>query len=152
MNLHLAYISPRRERLKSGHAQALAEEYAGRAHRYAPTVLQAYRSEGELLAAAERRAGRGRPFLILLDSRGQTLASAQFAEMLRTQRDSGTRELTLAIGPADGWSPAARTQAGLLLSIGAFTLPHELALVLLAEQSYRALTILAGHPYHCGHE
>ncbi len=57
----------------------------------------------------------------------------------------------LAIGPADGWSTAARARAGLLLSFGAITLPHELARVVLAEQIYRALTILAGHPYHSGH-
>jgi 23S rRNA (pseudouridine1915-N3)-methyltransferase len=57
----------------------------------------------------------------------------------------------LAIGPADGWSDAARARAGLLLSFGSITLPHQLARVVLAEQIYRALTILAGHPYHSGH-
>ena len=57
----------------------------------------------------------------------------------------------LAIGPPDGWSTAAHSSAKLLLSLGAMTLPHELALVILAEQTYRALTILAGFPYHSGH-
>ncbi len=66
-------------------------------------------------------------------------------------RDNGTQTLVLAIGPADGWSDGARARASLLLSFGAITLPHELARAVLAEQIYRALTILAGHPYHCGH-
>jgi 23S rRNA (pseudouridine1915-N3)-methyltransferase len=57
----------------------------------------------------------------------------------------------LAIGPADGWSVAARQRADLLVSFGRLTLPHQLARVVLAEQVYRALTILAGHPYHTGH-
>jgi len=56
-----------------------------------------------------------------------------------------------AVGPADGWSAEARNRAQLLLSLGAMTLPHELARVVLAEQVYRACTILAGHPYHSGH-
>jgi len=55
------------------------------------------------------------------------------------------------VGPADGWSAEARNRAQLLLSLGAMTLPHELARVVLAEQVYRACTILAGHPYHSGH-
>ena len=59
--------------------------------------------------------------------------------------------IVLAIGPADGWSAPARARASLLLSFGPITLPHELARVVLAEQLYRALTILAGHPYHSGH-
>jgi 23S rRNA (pseudouridine1915-N3)-methyltransferase len=59
--------------------------------------------------------------------------------------------LVLAIGPADGWSAATRKRANLLLSLGRMTLPHQLARIVLAEQVYRALTILAGHPYHSGH-
>jgi 23S rRNA (pseudouridine1915-N3)-methyltransferase len=56
--------------------------------------------------------------------------------------------MIFAVGPADGWSEAARAQAGLLLSLGAMTLAHALARLVMAEQIYRALTILAGHPYH----
>jgi 23S rRNA (pseudouridine1915-N3)-methyltransferase len=59
--------------------------------------------------------------------------------------------MVFAIGPADGWSVNARDQANLLLSFGRITLPHQLARVVLAEQVYRAFTILAGHPYHSGH-
>ena len=77
--------------------------------------------------------------------------SDEFAERLGYLRDNGTQHLVLAIGPADGWSAAARQRANLLLSLGRMTLPHQLARVVLAEQVYRALTILAGHPYHSGH-
>ena len=57
----------------------------------------------------------------------------------------------LAIGPANGWAAAARDAADMRLSLGAMTLPHELAALVLAEQVYRASTILQGHPYHLGH-
>ncbi len=152
MRLYLAYVSPRRDRLKSPAAHELVQDYIARAGRLAPTALQPFRSEQELLQSAARRTGRSQPYLILLDSRGRSLSSEQFAVSLRDLRDTGTQELILAIGPADGWSTAARSMAGQLLSFGPMTLPHELALVVLAEQTYRALSILAGHPYHGGHE
>jgi 23S rRNA (pseudouridine1915-N3)-methyltransferase len=88
---------------------------------------------------------------VMLDSRGKQLSSEDLAEFIRDHRDRGTQELIFAIGPADGWSETARKHAGLLLSLGKMTLPHELARVVLAEQLYRAFTILAGHPYHSGH-
>jgi 23S rRNA (pseudouridine1915-N3)-methyltransferase len=59
--------------------------------------------------------------------------------------------LVFAIGPASGWTEAARTQAHLLLSLGEMTLAHALARLVMAEQIYRAYTILTGHPYHAGH-
>ena len=92
-----------------------------------------------------------RAYAILLDSRGQQLSSEDFATRLGRLRDDGNQRIVLAIGPADGWSTEARTRANLLFSLGLITLPHELARVVLAEQFYRALTILAGHPYHSGH-
>ena len=89
--------------------------------------------------------------LILLDSRGKQMTSEEFAAQVGRLRDGGTQTLVLAIGPADGWSDVARARAGMTLSLGAITMPHELARAVLAEQIYRALTILAGHPYHSGH-
>ena len=59
--------------------------------------------------------------------------------------------MILAIGPADGWSPKAIQDSDLRLSFGPMTLPHALARLVLAEQVYRAATILGGHPYHLGH-
>jgi 23S rRNA (pseudouridine1915-N3)-methyltransferase len=88
---------------------------------------------------------------VLLDSRGKAFSSEEFAGWIGRQRDGGSQNLIFAIGPADGWSRTARAQAGLLLSFGPKTLPHELARVVLIEQVYRAFTILANHPYHGGH-
>ena len=151
MHLQIAYISPRRE-FKAGGARTLADEYLRRCQRFAPVAFEAHRSEAALVEMLARRAGRGAPHLILLDSRGRSMTSPEIASYLGQQRDAGTQETVLAIGPPDGWSAAARAGARLQLSLGAITLPHELALVVLVEQVYRALTILAGHPYHAGHE
>ncbi len=89
--------------------------------------------------------------LVLLEGRGQSLSTEQFAQWLAREREQGARHILFAVGPADGWSEAARQRAGLLLSLGPMTLPHELAAVVLAEQIYRAFTIIEGHPYHLGH-
>ncbi len=151
MDLQIAYISPR-QGLKSSGAQMLVEEYLRRSQRFAKVLLTSYRSEPALLEAAARQRGRSSPVLVLLDNRGRSLSSPQIAEYLGTQRDAGVQEILLAIGPPDGWSAIAREQARIMLSLGAITLPHELALAVLSEQVYRALTILAGHPYHGGHE
>ena len=152
MRILIAYVTQRGERLKSAPAQLLVQDFVARASRLAQVALQPFRSEQELLASAGRKSGRVPPYLVLLDSRGRSFSSPQFSETLRQLRDNGTQECLLAVGPADGWSSTARAQADLLLSLGAMTLPHELALAVLAEQTYRALTILAGHPYHSGHE
>ncbi len=79
------------------------------------------------------------------------MTSTAFATWLGARRDEGTQHIVFAIGPADGWSQAARTRAALLLSLGPMTMAHALARVVMAEQLYRAFTILAGHPYHTGH-
>lgn len=127
----------------------LVEEYVGRAGRYAPTEAMVYRSEAALLEAAG--AGRGAAWVVLLDGRGEMLTSEEFAGALGRRRDEGVQRVMVGVGPADGWSPGARERAGLVLSFGRATLPHGLARVVAAEQVYRALTILAGHPYHLGH-
>ena len=103
------------------------------------------------LEHAARQSTRTLPILILLETRGKQLSSEEFAAHLGRLRDSGTQSLILAIGPADGWTAAARARASLILSFGPITLPHELARAVLAEQIYRALTILANHPYHSAH-
>jgi 23S rRNA (pseudouridine1915-N3)-methyltransferase len=151
VKLILAAISPARSGAKSGAAATLVADFLARASRYLPCEAQAHDSEAALLAWLDRQSARTAPVLILLDSRGRQLTSEAFAAQIGCHRDNGTQTLVLAIGPADGWSNAARARAGLLLSFGAITLPHELARAVLAEQVYRALTILAGHPYHSGH-
>jgi 23S rRNA (pseudouridine1915-N3)-methyltransferase len=151
MKITIAAISPRRTRSKTDATSRLFADYLERTNRYIPTDSQVFDTEPALLDWSEHHPGRSRPYLILLDSRGQQLSSPDFATRLGRLRDEGTQRLVLAIGPADGWSSTATARADLLFSLGLITLPHELARVVLAEQVYRALTILAGHPYHSGH-
>ncbi len=85
---------------------------------------------------------------VLLDERGKQLSSEEFAALLGKWRDEGVREVRFVLGAADGHGDAARTEADLLLGFGAMTWPHLLARAMLAEQLWRATSILAGHPYH----
>lgn len=85
---------------------------------------------------------------IVLDERGKAQSSEAFAEDMGRARDSGTPAYTLVIGGPDGIDEALRREAGLVLAFGAMTWPHQLVRVMASEQIYRAITILAGHPYH----
>jgi 23S rRNA (pseudouridine1915-N3)-methyltransferase len=85
---------------------------------------------------------------VILDEKGKSLGSVAFAEQLAQWRDNGVREARFLIGAADGFDDAERGQADLLLSFGAMTWPHMLARAMLSEQLWRAVSILAGHPYH----
>ena len=86
--------------------------------------------------------------LVLLDARGKGMTSEDFAEMLGSLRDVGTKDLAFVIGGPDGLGALPGKKAGRSLAFGPQTWPHLLARALLTEQVYRALTILAGHPYH----
>ena len=86
--------------------------------------------------------------LVLLDERGKLLDSPAFADLLGGWRDGGKREVMIAIGGADGLDPALHARADAVLCLGRMTWPHQLVRILLAEQLYRAVTILSGHPYH----
>ena len=99
--------------------------------------------EGKLVAASLP----AKAFNVVLDERGKALASEAFADLLRRQLDGGTQDMTFLIGGPDGHAPAIRSGAGLLLGFGPMTWPHRLVRVMLLEQLYRALTIIAGHPY-----
>jgi 23S rRNA (pseudouridine1915-N3)-methyltransferase len=85
---------------------------------------------------------------IVLDEKGEQLGSAAFAERLAVWRDGGRREARFLIGGADGFGEAERSGADLLLAFGKATWPHLLARAMLAEQLWRATSILANHPYH----
>ena len=86
--------------------------------------------------------------LILLDERGKTPDSPGFADSLARLRDDGRRDLVIAIGGADGLDPELHAKADAVISFGRMTWPHQLVRILVAEQLYRAVTILSGHPYH----
>ncbi|NIJ07496.1 23S rRNA (pseudouridine1915-N3)-methyltransferase [Sphingomonas vulcanisoli] len=85
---------------------------------------------------------------IVLDEKGPPLPSMRFAEKLGRWRDDGMREARFLIGAADGFEETDRQAADLILGFGAMTWPHLLARAMLAEQLFRATSILAGHPYH----
>jgi 23S rRNA (pseudouridine1915-N3)-methyltransferase len=86
--------------------------------------------------------------IVALDVRGKALTSEAFARALAEVRDGGAKTMAILIGGPDGLAPAVLQAARLKVSLGAITLPHGLARIVLAEQLYRAATILAGHPYH----
>ena len=88
--------------------------------------------------------------MVALDGRGKTLTSEEFATRLARWRDDGIADLVFVIGGADGLDRRLIERAAFVLSLGAMTWPHLLVRVLLAEQIYRAQSILLGHPYHRG--
>ena len=85
---------------------------------------------------------------VLLDEKGKALSSMELAKKLEQWRDRGTREVRFVIGAADGHSAEERGSADLLMSFGPATWPHLMARAMLAEQLFRATSILANHPYH----
>ena len=90
----------------------------------------------------------GQTRIVMLDETGEMLGSRAFADRLGKWRDEGVREARFLIGAADGFDDAERANADLLLSFGRATWPHLLARAMLAEQLWRAASILANHPYH----
>ena len=100
--------------------------------------------EGELLLKSARDCDR----LIALDETGKNITSREFADLLARLRDQGAGGAGFLIGGADGHSAAIKSRVVETLSFGAATWPHMLARVMLAEQLYRTMTILSGHPYH----
>ncbi len=86
--------------------------------------------------------------LVALDERGKNVSSVEFAQMIGQWRDSGIQDLAFIIGGADGLDESLRAQAVRNLSFGRMTWPHMMVRALLAEQLYRAQSILTGHPYH----
>jgi 23S rRNA (pseudouridine1915-N3)-methyltransferase len=124
-----------------GFSAVTLEELAVSKHR---NVQARMKEEAERLAA---RLPEG-AHIVLLDARGKGMTSEDFAEMLGSLREVGTKDLAFVVGGPDGLSPLPGKKAGRSLAFGPQTWPHLLARTLLSEQLYRAFTILAGHPYH----
>lgn len=94
------------------------------------------------------KAVSGADVIVLLDERGRSMTSLAFAEAMRLDRDGGVRNIAFLIGGADGHGDEARSAAQRTLSLSPLTLPHGLARIMLVEQLYRSVSIIAGHPYH----
>jgi len=149
-------------RLKAGPERELLERYldranaAGRAVSLAPLEI-AEVPESQARRPADRMAEEAEKLdasipdgarRILLDARGRNLTSEEFAAKLAALRDQGVPGAAFVIGGADGLGIKSKSGAELTISLGAATFPHQIVRILLAEQIYRAITILSGHPYH----
>jgi 23S rRNA (pseudouridine1915-N3)-methyltransferase len=149
MRLTLAHIGNRLT--ASDPFEKLTQMWLERMGNFAEAESVAYRSVEAFFESLARTKKGGTQVLVLLDSRGKQMSSEEFAAWLGARRDSGAAQIVFAIGPASGWDDEARKQTALLLSLSKMTLAHALARAVLAEQIYRATTILTGHPYHTGH-
>jgi 23S rRNA (pseudouridine1915-N3)-methyltransferase len=149
MQIVLAHIGPKPS--SRDPFDQLASIYLERCAPFARLQEQSFRTEDALFEWLDRQQRRSPAVTVLLDSRGRQMTSESFAEWLGKQRDTSAQQIVFSIGPASGWSDSARKKATLLLSLGTMTLAHALARLVLAEQIYRAFTILAGHPYHSVH-
>jgi 23S rRNA (pseudouridine1915-N3)-methyltransferase len=126
---------------KNPHANAMAADYIKRASRYAPCQMSEIKPE-----RADPWSKHPSSTKVLLDPTGRSLDSAAFADLFAKAEMLG-RDLVFAVGGHDGLPSAWRERADLLVSLSAMTMPHELARAVLAEQIYRAFTMLRGHPY-----
>ena len=153
MRLVVAAVGKPRDR----HLAAAIEEYETRAARYWPLVTAEVReANGKGISPADTRRREGErllervpdgALLVCCDERGDRLTSSEFASLLVQTRDSA-RDVAFAIGGAYGLDEAVRRAATRSVQLAPWTLPHELARLVLAEQLYRAGTIARGEPYH----
>ena len=148
-------------RMKAGPERDLAERYIDRVNkagrRLSLSLSVREFAESRAGSAAERKDQEAAALLaalpdgavlVALDESGSNLDSRSFAGRLGKWRDDGAGELVFAIGGADGLGAAVLAAATLRLALGAMTWPHQMVRLMLAEQAYRAMTILSGHPYH----
>ncbi|QUJ76394.1 23S rRNA (pseudouridine(1915)-N(3))-methyltransferase RlmH [Sulfitobacter albidus] len=145
-------------RLRAGPEKTLIDDYlkrfdrTGRGLSLGPVVVSEVddRKGGGMAgeAALLERAIPSGAVLCALDERGRIESSPDFAKRLAGWRDAGQSDVSFVIGGADGIDPALRDRADHLLSFGSMVWPHMLVRVMLAEQLYRAATILSGGPYH----
>jgi len=154
MRVHVCAVG----RLRTGPERALIDDYltrferTGRALGLGPAhVLEVEDKKGGGMTAEAALLERAIPsgaLICTMDERGTVMSSPEFADKLAGWRDAGRSDLALVIGGADGIDPALRARADFSLSFGKMVWPHMLVRVMLAEQLYRAASILAGSPYH----
>jgi 23S rRNA (pseudouridine1915-N3)-methyltransferase len=137
MKIYLYFIG----KPKDPHANALAEDYAGRAARYSAVEMREIRPERTDLWAKHPSARK-----VFLDPAGKPMDSAGFAALVSKAEMDG-RDLVFLVGGHDGLPAGWAARADLLVALSSMTFPHELARAMLAEQIYRAFATLRGHPY-----
>jgi 23S rRNA (pseudouridine1915-N3)-methyltransferase len=148
-------------RLKAGPERVLFERFIDRARRAGKSLGLTFDDRESTESPARNPATRKNEeaaallasvqpgaTLVALDEGGKSLDSRAFAGRLVAWRDEGVRDVVFVIGGPDGLAPAVLDKADLRLALGAMTWPHQVVRVMLAEQLYRAVTILSGHPYH----
>jgi len=154
MRVHLCAVG----RLRQGPERDLVDDYTtrfdrtGRALSLGPLAVHevedrkggGMEAEADLLARAIPQGA----LVAVMDERGRTLSSPDFADQLAKWRDGGRQDVAFVIGGADGLAPAFRDRADFALSFGKMVWPHMLVRVMLTEQLYRAASILSGAPYH----
>ena len=154
MRVHLCAVG----RMRAGPERELIDDYVtrfdrtGRALGLGPLTEHEVedRKGGGMEAEAEllARAIPAGALLVTLDERGRVMSSPEFAAEMARWRDGGRQDVAFVIGGADGIAPSLRAKADFSISFGRMVWPHMLVRVMLAEQLYRAATILAGGPYH----
>lgn len=125
--------------------RSLIDDYAARIRRNAELELTELRDSSPS-AIRKMKLDPGAT-MVLLDAAGKQFTSQQFAKWLGGLRDRGVREIVFLCGDAEGFPDELRAKVTQRISLSTFTMPHEFARVMLAEQVYRAFAILAGHPY-----
>lgn len=154
MRLHILAVG----RLRPGPEKTLIDDYltrfdkTGRSLGLGPArVIEVEDKKNAGMAAEAKLLRKAAPkgcVICTLDERGETLSSPDFASKLASWRDIGRQDIALIIGGADGIDPALRTEADYSISFGKMVWPHMMVRMMLAEQIYRAATILSGSPYH----
>jgi 23S rRNA (pseudouridine1915-N3)-methyltransferase len=158
LRLHLACVG----KLKTGPEKAMCEDYALRIQHSGKTagirsLSVTERGESQRATAAERMAEEATALLgsvpdgatlVVLDERGQSMTSPQFAKLVESRLSAGTTDLAFVIGGPDGLSQTIREKSKHIIALGGMTWPHRLVRVMVLEQIYRAVTIMVNHPYH----
>jgi len=139
LKLLIYYVGKARD----AHANAMAEEYIKRTSRFAKCEMREIRARGSDSSKADPFEKHTSAMKVMLDPAGRAMNSAAFTKLIEQE----TRDIVFVLGGADGLPLEWRAKADLLISLSPLTMPHELAQVVLAEQIYRALTTLRGHPY-----
>ena len=128
---------------RSRPVREIVEDYCGRIRHYLPFEAASCRDDDAALAALSSR-----DFLVALDERGEQKGSEELARFISCHQSRGTKRMVFFIGGQDGMGDGVRRRADLLLGLSRMTFPHEIAQALIAEQIYRACSIIRGEPYH----